>query len=377
MDQRQAALEGWLRFNDEDISFNRDGRLSPRQRSKLLWSAAWRLVIGTAVAVVAALACAVTVNTAIAELFGLVVLVIGLQLSWTGFAYLIDATSNAVAFVTAQLQTRVVHGRGTTFFANVGPIHKTLTRKAFLGITPAVGVTYHLYYAPGCRSLLALEAASATEPLPAHPFGPDSAHAWDRLRWSWILLTAGAFAALVGAHQVAAAHPAHPVKVAGVVQNYIEETTTGRSGSHTTRSIYLAGDDNVYRLDARGDYSPPAPDYYQLIGKLVDLWVDDGTTDVIALNDGDTTYAGDWYLHPEHEHTFLLTNAWLTIGIAAVLIGLGLWLMLRDRRWAEAMPDRPATYVPPTVHPVKALWSGVLVVAGIAAFIGLGIASIK
>src|SRR5437764_7404553 len=45
LDQQQAELEGWLRFNDEDIALNRDGLLSRRQRSGLLWSAAWRLVL--------------------------------------------------------------------------------------------------------------------------------------------------------------------------------------------------------------------------------------------------------------------------------------------------------------------------------------------
>lgn len=373
MDQQQAALEGWLRFNDEDITFNRDSRLSPRQRRGLLWSAAWRLALGLTVAVFAALS-ALTLGTGIEILVTLVAICFGLYAAWRGFAFLVDATSGAVAFVTAPLNTRMSRGRSVSYFVNVGPIQKVIRARAFASIRP--GGTYHLYYAPGCRSLLSLEPASVTEPIPAHPFGPDSAHAWDRLRWSWILLTIGAFGAILGVHQVVTAHPAVPVTIAGVVQDYEEEHTSGR-GAHTIRTIFLAGDGTNYTPDQESAYTPEAPDYYSLIGKSVILYVNQGTTDVIALSDGDTTYEGDWYMHPEHETTFLIVNGALTIGIAVFFLVLGTVLMLRDRRLAEEMPGRSAVYMPPTVHPVNQMWVGVGVVTGILVFIGLGVAAVK
>jgi hypothetical protein len=375
LDRQQAALEGFLRFNDEDIALNRDGRLSPRQRRDLLWSAGWRLVVGPAVAVVAGLVAAVDLDTAFAILIALIALCIGLQLAWSGFAFMVDATAGAVAFVTAQLNTSMVRGRSTSYFVKVGPVTKGIRGRAYAEIHP--GGTYHLFYAPGCRSLLSLEPASATEPLPAHPFGPDSAHDWDRLRWSWMLLTVGVFGALLGAHEISAAHPAHPVRVAGVVQNYDEETTSGRGGSHTERSLYLAGDDNVYTPREESYYTPPAPDFYNLIGKNVVLYVNDGTTDVLALSDGDTVYAGDWYLHPEHETAFMQLNGALITATGAGFLLFGLALFIRERREAEETPGRSTVYVPPTVHPLPALWTGVLVLIFILAFIGLGIASYK
>ena len=361
MATQQAVLEGWLRFNDEDVATNRDGRLSPRQRRGMFWSAAWRLVVGPSVAVVAALIAATSLETAIAVLIALIALCVGLQLSWSGFAFLADASSNAVAFVTAPLGTHVVRGRSTTYFADVGPIHKTIGRRAYVGLQDTVGGTYHLYYAPGARSLLSMEAASAREPLPAHPFGADSAHVWDRLRWSWILLTVGAFGALLGAHQLASAHPAVPVKVSGTVENYVEETTYGR-GAHTDRSLYLTGDDNVYTPEAEDAYTPEAPAYYSLIGKEVILFVNQGTTDVIALSDGDTTYAGDWYSHPENERTYMVINGVLITVLGAFFLALGLVFMVRDRRRAEEVPGRAALYVPPTVHSARNVWpaAGVL-----------------
>ncbi len=376
MDQRQAALEGWLRFNDEDVAVNRDGRLSPRQRRGLLWSAIWRLALGPAVAVVAALVAAADLSTALLVLLALIGLCMGLQLSWSGFAFMVDATSGAVAFVTAALATRVVRGRYTSYYADVGPVRKRINAKAYRGLLPAAGATYHLYYAPGCRGLLSMETASTTEPLPAHPFGPDSAHAWDRLRWSWILITTGVFGALLGAHLLATAHPAEPVRVAGTVANYVEYTTSGR-GAHTERTIYLVGDGNAYTPQAEAHYTPVAPDFFNLIGTEVVLFVDQGTTDVLALNDGDTTYASDWYLHPDHEKSFLVTNAALTAGVGGAFVAAGLWLLLRDRRLTEQMPGRSAVYVPPTVHALPAMWSAGIVLAGVLAFIGLAIASAK
>jgi len=92
LEQRQAALEDWLRFNDVDVAVNRDGRLSRRQHRRLLWSAAWRLVLGPAIAVVAALVAAAYLDTALAVLLALIALCIGLQLSWSGFAFMADAT---------------------------------------------------------------------------------------------------------------------------------------------------------------------------------------------------------------------------------------------------------------------------------------------
>ena len=374
MDQQQAALEGWLRFNDEDIALNREGLLSRRQRSGLLWSAAWRLVLGAIVAVLATLGAALDLEPALAVLFALIALSLGLYLTWRGFAFMVDATTGAVAFVTAPLRTRSVRGRSTSYFVGVGPVTRMIKARAYAALRS--GDTYHLFYAPGCRALLSLEPASTTEPLPAHPFGPDSAHAWDRLRWSWILLTVGAFGALLGAHQVSAAHPAHPVRVAGTVQDYVEERTNGR-GAHIDRSLYLVDDGTVYALDDESAYKPPAPDYYGLIGRSVVLYVDAGTVDVIALSDRDTVYAGDWYLHPEHETTYLLLNGALTTAIGAGSLVLGLVLMVRDRRRAEETPGRSAVYVPPSVHRLPAMWGAALVLAGVLAFIGLGVASVK
>jgi len=355
---QQAALEGWLRFNDEDISFNRDGRLSPRQRGKLLRSAAWRLGVGPVVAVGAAAVAATALDTAIAELLALVSLGIGLLLAWTGFAYMVDAVAGMVAHVTSTLQTHVVSGRSTTYYVDVGPVHKPIGRKGYGAIAGFAGASCHLYYAPGCRSLLSLEPASATEPLPAHPFGPDSVHAWDRLRWSWIALTVGLFATLIGAHLIGAAHPARAVEVTGVMSNYVE--THGRS---TSRTIDM-DNGNSYTPQAEADYTP-APDFDALIGKRVVLYVDDGTTDVLAVNDGETTYAGDWYLHPDHRTAYEVTNGIVTTLIGAVILAAGVWLLLRDRRRSEQYAGRPAAYTPPTVQPVRAQWPAVVAIAGV------------
>jgi len=357
VDQQQASLERWLHFKDEDVAANRDGRLSSRQRRRLLWSAAWRLVLGPVIAAGSAAIAATVLDIAIAEILALIALGLGLMLAWTGFAYLVDAVAGMVAFVTSSLQTYVVRGKSTTYYVGIGPVQKAIGRKTYGAMGAFAGASCHLYYAPGCRSLLSLEPASATEPLPAHPFGPDSAHAWDRLRWSWIALTVGVFAALIGAHLIAAAHPAHPVAVAGVMSNYVE--THGKS---TSRTIYM-DNGNSYTPQAEDSYTP-IPDFSALIGRRVVLYIDQGTTDVLAINDGDTTYAGDWYLHPDHRTAYEVTNGVVTSLIGGFILAGGVWLLLRDRRRAEQYAGRAAAYTPPTVYPVRAQWPALVAVAG-------------
>src|SRR5258708_35288822 len=121
----------------------------------------------------------------------------------------------------------------------MGPVSKRIKKGTYDALPP--NLLCPLYYAPGCRSLLSVEPADSPAPLPMHRCGPDSAHAWDRLRWSWVLLTIGVVGLLAGFRQFAVAHPANPVRVDGTVADYRE--THGKS---TSRSIYLAGPSGAY-----------------------------------------------------------------------------------------------------------------------------------
>lgn len=288
---------------------------------------------------------------------------IGLTLTWSGFAFLVDAIDGRVGFVTGRLILNMVTGKTTSYFADCGPVKKRISRRAYDSLPR--GATCHLYYAPGSRSLLSIESATVEEPKPGHPFGPDSAHAWDRLRWSWVGIAVGALGLLVAAYGVAVAHPARPIKVGGTVANYNE--THYKSTTH--RYLYLEGDSQAYEPDAEGAYSPPAPPFGTLMGKEVVLYVDEGTPNVLAINDGDQLYAGDWYLHTENERTFQIRNSLIVGAVGLIILGTGAApIVLRRSR---------ASVAPPTVRPLPAMWAPVslVLVVGAVFWIVLAVAS--
>ena len=353
-----GVLELFLKFSADDLAANRDaGRLSSPQSSRLLWSGAWRLLIGPPL-LVGGLAVAFVVDTSLFAVMALFAAGAGLYMTWRGFAFVVDSRNAEVAYVTAPLRLRQVHSRyGTSYWADVGPVSKRISLGAYNAM--ADGMALHLYYAPGCRSLLSVEPATEGEHRPLHPFGPDSAHTWDRLRWSWVLITIGALGIAIGIHQVAVAHPAQPVAVEGVMTNYVE--THGKS---TTRTIYM---DNGQSYTPKNEYAydPPAPAWDSLIGQNVTLYVNDGTADVLAVNVAGQVYAADWYEHPEHQTSFEITNGAITLAASSLFLAFGVALIVRDRRRSETAAGadenvRPARYTPPTVRTTGMFVSGTL-----------------
>lgn len=388
MSDQEVSLQNLLRFSPEDLAANRDGRLGPGQVPRLAWSGIWRLVAGPVI-LIASLAFAVALlDVPLASIALLFFAGVGLVLTWTGFAFLVDAVDGQVAFVTAPLKPRVVRGKTTTYYANCGPVSKMINSHAYEGLPR--GLTCHLYYGPGSRSLLSIEPASETEPKPAHPFGPDSAHVWDRLRVSWVAITVGLLGILVGAHGIAVAHPAHPVPVEGKVASYDE--THGKS---THRYLYLEGDGDSYTPYSEDEYSPPAPPFATLTGRNVVLYVDEGSRDVLAINDGEQLHAYDWYLHPDHEKTYQTVLAVIAGVISLLAIAGGAVAILVGPRIAAAAqppaapaqgapPDArysgtpryamPSLYAPPSVRPWHANWAAVLVVLVVSVAVAVLIA---
>jgi hypothetical protein len=359
-----SSLEGFLGFSDADLAANRAGVLSSGQAWRLRWSGVWRLVVGPAL-LIGCLVLAWYSSSAFITFGALAAASLGLYLTWHGFAFLADATQGLVAFVTAPLHRRSVTSKGvTSYFADVGPVTKKISSNAYssLGTGP-----FHLYYAPGCRSLLSVESASEDEPKPPHQFGPDSAHVWDRMRWSWVLIALGSAGLLIGAHAMAVAHPAHPISVEGTVSDYHEHH--GKGG--TTRHIYLRNDPNTYDPKSEDSYDPPVPPFSTLIGKEVVLYVNAGTTDVLAINDYEQLHAYDWYLHPEHETVNETVNgaASAVASLLAVVAGIALIAGWR-RRPAPALDPalaRTPLYAMPTIRPVRASWLATTLLVVVAA----------
>lgn len=188
------------------------------------------------------MAVAAFTDSAIGTVIVLLVAGFGLWLTWQGFAFLADAVDRHVGFVTGPLNVEVVHGKTTSYYAAVGPVRKSISRRTSEQLPG--GLVCHLYYAPACRSLLSIEPATESEPKPQHPFGPDSAHAWDRIRGSWVAIATAALGLGLAAHSLAAAHAAQPYRVGGTVANYY--VTHGSKGG-VYRHLDMNGDSADYQ----------------------------------------------------------------------------------------------------------------------------------
>ncbi|HEV2032808.1 MAG TPA: hypothetical protein VGU71_01200 [Candidatus Dormibacteraeota bacterium] len=308
---------------ETDIAVNRDARISGRQLLALVYSGLWRLVFGLPTAAVAAfLTWAAPRNAPPLDglgLFtlmavGLVLLGLGAYVSWRGFSFLGDALTGKVSYVTGRVQRRFREYRGSkSYYMVIGPVWTRILLKKTYDALPG-GLECFAYYAPGSLHLLSIEPATAAEPHPSLTFGGDAAHAWDRLRWPWMIAAVAAFGLAAGVNDVVIAHPAQTSVVSGTIGEYY--VTGGRSQS---RYLLLSGSTTEYRVNSLDSASPrPLPALYGYAGVTVDLYVstDSGNT-VLALRMGQTFYKSDLYLHPEHQYWAMMVAGVAIAGLSA------------------------------------------------------------
>lgn len=255
----------------------------------------------------------------------IIVLFGGVYLSFTAFGFIGDAITRNVSYVTGQMERSIGSGyRGRrSYFMVVGPV-RTAVRKQTFDALP-VGVFCYAYYASGSMYLLSLEPTTAEVPHPTRRFGDDPTHAWNRMRSSWLVPLVAAFALAAGVHEVIAAHAVHTLTVSGTIGDYYE--TSGRTSGHHLR---LAGSTREYDLK---EIRP----LYGYIGDKVDLYINaDQQSDVLALRVRGMVFAGDLYLHPEHQYSGMIA---VGASIAVVSGGVLAWLWLRKRRAANQPSD--------------------------------------
>jgi hypothetical protein len=306
--------ENRLPFSREsDVSANREAHISPRQQVELWYSGLWRLLGGLPAAGIGAVVALEPEFLTMA--IGIVFVATGLYLSWRGFSFLGDSITRNVAYVSGGItpESRTYRG-STTYYMVVGPVKTRISRRTYR--TLPAGLNCHMYYASGSRHLLSLEPATAEEPHPSLRFGGDAAHTWDRLRWRMIIAAVAAFGLATGLHAIAIAHPAQPLLVTGRISSY--EETTGR-GAY--RHLYLDTTSQEFYLDTRSAYSPAIPDLGPYIGDQVNVYFNAGTAgDVLALRLRETLYAGDYYLHPDHQKDNMISSG----ATIALLSGIAL-----------------------------------------------------
>jgi len=158
-----------------------------------------------------------------------------------------------------------------------------------------------------------------------------------RFKWTWLIV--GVAVLFISAIGFAGAHPAAPVEVSGTISDYTEFT---RNGSYDRNELKIAGNDTTYTLD-KTTFHPTLPDEVFKDGK-VDLWVDSGSTTIIAIqlydqNDANPTkYTTDHYDNPASERSDTQGAAIVGSVIGVILIGVfGLMFFLGRRGRPAAM----------------------------------------
>ncbi len=154
------------------------------------------------------------------------------------------------------------------------------------------------------------------------------------LRFKWTYLIVGVILAVIGIGVYASAHPAAPVEVSGTITDYEEFT---RNNVYDRNELSIAGDSNTYTLD-KTSFHPTLPDSLLKDGK-VDIWIDSGSTTVIAIqlcdeNDANPIkYTTDHYDNPSSERSDGQTGGLTLAVIGAISVAIfGLWFFLGNRR---------------------------------------------
>jgi hypothetical protein len=324
-----------------DIAVNREARVRGGQLAALVYAGVWRIVLGLpAAAGGVALAWAAPTSAGrggpfLALFFfgvALGLLGLGAYVSWRGFSFLGDAITRKVAYVTGRIDGDTKTYRGaTTYYMVVGPSKTRVSRKTYKAMP--MGRLCHAYYAPGSLHLFSIEPATETEPHPALSFGGDAEHAWDRLRWKWLVGAVAVFGLAAGANGVVSAHSAKTAIVSGSIGTY--EEITGKS---TSRYLYLVGDQTQYSLNQLDSF----PQLYAYTGEHVDLYFNtDSGTDVLALRVRETLYASDLYRNPDHEYWSMAGSGIAIILLSALTLAAIVWWIYWSRK--HQLGDAAAT----------------------------------
>jgi hypothetical protein len=327
------------RSREADVAANREARLTGRQVVGLWYSGLWRLLVGFPLAVIAgAVAWQVPFPSQSVPSFLLMALAVGLvgygtYLSWRAFSFIGDAITRNVTYITARLDGDVkTSSKGAkSYFMVLGPVRTQIYRKKTFDALP-VGVNCHAYYTSGSLHLLSLEPATADEPHPSLRFGGDPQHAWDRLRWSWLVPAVAVFGLAVGAHAAISAHTTHWALVSGRIIEYHE--THGKS---TSRYFSIDASSEVYSLNTLHAASPPAPDLDSYIGDKVDLYINsDDAVEVLAMRLRETLYTSDLYLHPEHQFWGTIWSGSTIALISVAVMAVFAWGIAFNRKRPES-----------------------------------------
>jgi hypothetical protein len=215
----------------------------------------------------------------------------------------------------------------------VGQVKTQIWRRQTYQALP-FGQAFHAYYTSGSLHLLSIEPASAAEPHPALRFGGDAAHAWDRLRWPWLVAAVAALGLVAGVRDAVTAHSAHTHLVTGSLTEYAE--IRGRSVS---RYLKVQGSSNQFFVNSINGL----PQLYSYVGDHIDLYINsDSESDVLAVRWRSRLYTNDLYLHPEGQlWEMIISGIAVTVVSGAIFTGAAWVIYYLRKHPAKPLPSVP------------------------------------
>ena len=163
------------------------------------------------------------------------------------------------------------------------------------------------------------------------------------LQRPWMYFIAGAALIAVGAFVFVTAHSADPVKIASNVADYQLET---KNGDYYANHLKLAGDSTDYVFDRR-EFQPSLPDELRA-NAPINIWVDRGTKNVLAIDLSGQLYSKQSYRDPNFMREDNQHGAEALAVVGAILVGVGFlvrWLM--NRRTPPPPLPETERYTPP------------------------------
>jgi hypothetical protein len=151
--------------------------------------------------------------------------------------------------------------------------------------------------------------------------------------WGWLGI--GAVVLGIGGLVFAQAHVTQPVEIDGTFAHYREYTN---NGSYDHNEIILNEDSSHSYTLNKNDFHPALPSEVYKDGK-VSIWVDQGTTNVVAIrlydqqDQNPTMYTTDVYDHPDHSLQNGHLGGEITAGVGGLLMLVGVaWFFIPGRR---------------------------------------------
>ena len=137
---------------------------------------------------------------------------------------------------------------------------------------------------------------------------------------------AAAAAAALAILAFTSAQPATPAAVEGIVDSASSQDSTSQ---YPGIDIRLVGDVTPYRIEV-SEYDA-LPGLLGTHGQPITIWVDAGTTHVLALRVADQTYNGSWMNDPKAKLAGNYVTA-ASLGVLAIFLAWAVWWIIPHQR---------------------------------------------